>query len=103
MASQPDRSVEHDAVSEPDEASAPRSRLGFALLVLGLLAIIVGVLYILEAANGPGTGPKAFAERRSYDQVKVAIHHAFPVGFAISMAGLGLALYGKRLMTRARP
>ena len=77
-----------------------RHPLAIPLLVIGLIGILVGVIYILEAANGPGTGPKAFAERRSYNQVKTSIHAAFPLGFAISMSGLGLAFLGKRLMGR---
>ena len=63
--------------------------------------IVGAVLWVLEVANGPGTGPKTFAERRSYDQVKVALHGSFPLGFAVAMAGLGLALLGGRLRRAA--
>lgn len=74
-----------------------RKRLGTVLLVLGLVVIVVAVLWVLEVANGPGTGPKTFAERRSYDQVKEALHESFPLGFAVGIGGLGLAMLGARL------
>lgn len=74
-----------------------RQRLGGALIVLGLVVIVGAVLWLAEIANGPGTGPKTFATRRSYDQVKVALHGSFPTAFGIGVGGLGLALYGGRL------
>jgi ABC-type Fe3+ transport system permease subunit len=74
-----------------------RKRLGRALIVLGLVTIVVAVLVVLETANGPGTGPKAFAERRSYDQVKVEVHRTFPYALVAGVLGLGLALAGARL------
>ena len=78
--------------------SAPRGRrLGNALIALGLVTIVVAVVWVLEVANGPGTGPKTFAQRRSYNQVKVAVHKSFPVAFAVGLGGLGLALLGGRL------
>jgi hypothetical protein len=59
--------------------------------------IVVDVLWMLEVGNGPGRGPTTFAERRSYDQVKEALHDVYPIGFVIGLAGLGLALVGGRL------
>ncbi len=78
-----------------------RRKLGFGLIALGLLTIVGAVLYVLEEANGPGTGPKTFAERRSYDMVKESMHETFPSAFAVGVVGLGVALLGGRL-TRAR-
>ena len=76
----------------------PRNRrLGTAFVVIGLVTIVGAVLWILEVANGPGTGPKRFAERRSYNQVKEALHESFPLGFAVGVAGLGLAMLGGRM------
>jgi len=72
-------------------------RLGATLIAIGLATIIAAVLWVLEDANGPGTGPKSFAERRSYDQVKESVHRTFPPAFAIGLAGLGLAVAGARL------
>ena len=84
----------------PSEPTPRRRRLGTALLVIGLVGILWGVFHILEAANGPGTGPKTFAERRSYDMVKKAVHESFLGGFARAMAGLGLMMLGARVRRR---
>jgi len=78
-------------------------RLGIAAIVLGILVIVGSVIWVLEVANGPGTGPKAFAQRRSYDQVKVAVHESFPKGFGVAMVGLGLVWAGRRLVVGSRP
>lgn len=81
----------------------PRRRLGITLVVIGLLTIVVAVITVLEIANGPGSGPKSFAERRSYDQVKVEIHRVFPLAMLAGLAGLGLAIAGSRLAQREPP
>ena len=73
-----------------------RRRLGGVLIGAGLALVLVGVLYLLEAASG-GRRPRSFAERRSYDQVKVDLHAAFPAAAALAAAGLTLALGGARL------
>jgi hypothetical protein len=78
-----------------------RRGLGLGLIALGLALIAGAVLWVLEAANGPGSGPKTFAERRSYDQVKVAVHATFPYALPVGLAGLGLALLGARLRSAA--
>ena len=77
-----------------------RRRLGIALIVVGLSTILGAVLYVVEVANGPGTGPTAFAERRSYDQVKESVHGTFPVALLFGLAGLGLAIGGRALSRR---
>jgi hypothetical protein len=82
--------------------SASRRRLGLALVIGGILTIVVAVIVVLEVANGPGTGPKSFAERRSYDQVKVAVHGSFPLAFLVGLAGLGLTLLGARFIEASR-
>ena len=74
-----------------------RKRLGRALVAAGLVTIVVAVLYVLEAANGPGTGPKSYATRRSYDQVKVDVHRTFPYALVVAVLGLGLAIAGARI------
>jgi len=76
---------------------ASRRRAGRALIAVGLLTIVVAVLFVLEAANGPGTGPKTFAQRRSYDQVKVEVHRTFPYALLAGLAGLGVTIAGARL------
>ena len=75
-----------------------RRRLGFALVAVGLLTIIGAVLYVLEEANGPGTGPKTFAERRSYDMVKKSMHETFPAAFAVGVGGLLVTMLGARVV-----
>jgi hypothetical protein len=80
-----------------------RRRLGIVLVVSGLLTIVIAVVVVLEHANGPGTGPKAFAERRGYDQVKVEVHRVFPYALLAGLAGLGLAMAGSRLARREPP
>jgi hypothetical protein len=72
-----------------------------ALLCSGLIAIVVSVLVVLESANGPGTGPKSFEERRSYDQVKVEVQRTFPLALLGALAGLGLAIVGTRVLESA--
>jgi len=86
------------SVSKPS-----RRQIGIALVVLGLLTIVVAVITVLEYANGPGTGPKSFAERRSYDQVKVEVQRVFPAAFLVGLGGLGLAMWGSRLARREEP
>lgn len=81
-------------VSTPSPA---RRRLGLALVIVGLLTIVVSVIIVLEIANGPGTGPKTFAQRRSYDQVKVDVQRSFPIAVVGGLFGLGLAMLGARL------
>ena len=76
---------------------AHRRVLGRVLIGAGILVIVVDVLWMVDAADGPGTGPKTFAERRSYDQVKEVMHQVYPIGFVIGLAGLGLAIWGGRL------
>src|SRR5262245_53717412 len=81
-------------------SSGTRRRLGIALVVLGLVTIVSSVLVVLEIANGPGTGPKSFAQRRSYDQVKVDVQRSFPIAFLVGVGGLGLTMAGARLARR---
>ena len=75
-------------------------RLPIALMALGFILILFGVIYLLEAANGPGAGPTTFAERRSYNQVKVALHESLPLGGGIALSGLALIMYGNHLRER---
>lgn len=81
---------------------APRRRLGLALVAGGILVIVASVLFVLESANGPGSGPTSFAARRGYDQVKAEVHRVFPYALLTGLAGLGLALYGGRVLERGK-
>ena len=80
----------------------PSRRLGIAFVISGIVTIVVSVIVVLEVANGPGTGPKSFAERRSYDQVKVAVHRSFPIAFLFGLGGLGLTVLGARYLEASR-
>ena len=81
-----------------------KKKFGTGLIVLGLLTIVGAVLWVLEEANGPGLGPPGtFAERRSYNQTKEAVHQSFPLGFAVGIAGLGLAMAGSRIRSGGSP
>jgi hypothetical protein len=77
-----------------------KRRFGQILIGAGLVTIFVAVIYVLEEANGPGTGPKSFAERRGYDQVKESVHQTFPLAFAVGIGGLGLIMLGTRMTRR---
>jgi hypothetical protein len=70
------------------------------LVVVGLVTIVAAVLFVVETANGPGTGPKAFAARRSYDQVKVEVHRTYPYALVAGVLGLALTITGARLAQR---
>lgn len=74
-----------------------RRRLGLALVLLGLLGIVWGVLHVLEAANGPGYGPRTFEDRRSYNQVKEGVHGSFLGGCLRAGIGFALVAAGARL------
>ncbi|MSR63463.1 MAG: hypothetical protein EXS08_13560 [Planctomycetes bacterium] len=81
-------------------SSTARHRLGIALIVFGLLTIVVSVLAVCEIANGPGTGPKTFAQSRGYNQTKVDLQRSFPYGMLGGLAGLGITMFGARLAKR---
>lgn len=88
-------------VEEGGLRHAPSNRgKGRVLVGMGLLIIAASVLYVLEAANGPGPGPTRFKDRRSYNQVKVEVHRTFPTAFAIGLVGLGLAIWGRRILDK---
>jgi len=84
-------------VSVEERPSAGRRRVGFTLIAVGMLTILGAVLWVLDEADGPGTGPKTFAERRSYNTVKESVHETFPIAFCIGLTGLGITMLGSRL------
>lgn len=82
--------------SPRDEPQTPISTPGRALIVLGLLAILTATLTLASA--GYGTQPKRdFAQRRSYNMVKVDVRRAFPFVLVLGLTGLGLVLAGGRM------
>jgi len=92
-----DRAVDDRAGDDrPGPApSAFRRRAGSALVVLGLVAILTGVFHVLNAVGA--AEDRRFENRRSYNQVKEAVHGSFPLGLAIGLGGLGLAMLGARV------
>lgn len=74
-----------------------RRRLGLVLIVLGLCGILWGVFHVLEAAEGPGPSPRTFEQRRSYNQVKEAVHATFLGGCLRAGIGFALIAGGARL------
>jgi hypothetical protein len=77
-----------------------KRRLGQALIVLGLLGILLGVLHVLNAADGAGPSAKRFEDRRSYNQVKRDLHAALFGGCLRAGIGFSLAVVGARLARR---
>jgi len=80
-----------------------RRKLARAMMVFGLVVIVAAVLYVLEEANGPGTGPKTFAQRRSYNQVKESVHATYPLALLIALTGLGITMVGARMQRAPEP
>ena len=56
-----------------------------------------GVLPVLEAARGPGSG-----RRQTYNEVKPRLQRAFPAFLIRGLAGLGVAMVGGRVLAKAR-
>ncbi len=85
-------------MSEPGESARPaiRRRLGTSLVVLGLVAIVWGVLGVANAVQG-GRTRRTFAERVGYDEAKQGLHRSFPGGLVRGLGGLALVFVGTRL------
>jgi hypothetical protein len=84
-----------DAASDTPAADAARRRWSLALIVLGAIAMLAGVLRLSSATVGGRV--RRFEERRTYDQVKRAAHEAWPSSLLISLAGLAATIAGARL------
>lgn len=69
--------------------------------VIGLGVALIALAALHLAAAGYGTRPRRdFAERRSYDMVKPAVHRALPRSALLGTAGLAFVLAGGRLRRR---
>ena len=73
-----------------------RRRASWALTGLGVAAIVGAALWLSSAGYGTRVR-RAFADRRSYDMVKPAVHRALPGVAALGLGGLGLLLAGARM------
>ena len=76
-----------------------KARLGLILLVLGIAVILCGVEYVLLAVDGKLL--YRFAERTTYREAKTVVHRVYPIGFAIALAGLAIAITGGRMRAKA--
>jgi hypothetical protein len=77
-----------------------RERWGWIVTALGLATILWGVLHLTNATVGGRV--HSFQERRTYSQVKVAAHRAFPVTLLLGFAGIGLVFLGGKLRASGR-
>ena len=77
-----------------------RERRGLAVMALGFLLILAGVLHLTIATVGGRV--RRFEDRRTYNQVKVAAHAAYPLTLALGLAGIGVVYLGNRLRASGR-
>lgn len=70
------------------------------MTLLGLAVILWGVLHFTSATVGGRV--HEFKERRTYGEVKLAAHRAFPVTLLLGFAGLALVLLGGKLRAASR-
>ena len=80
--------------------TSKRERQGLAVMALGFLLILVGVLHLTIATVGGRV--RRFEDRRTYNQVKVAAHEAYPLTLALGLAGIGVVFLGNRLRASGR-
>jgi len=71
-------------------------RWGWALGACGVLLIVVAALMLASAGYGTRVR-REFADRRSYDMVKPAVHRALPRVALTAALGVGLSIAGSRL------
>jgi len=82
----------------PDaKRNSPHTKVGALLIALGIAGILWGVFHILDAAQGPDS-----TRRSTYDEVKPRLQRAFPGALVRSLAGLGVAMIGGRVLAKGR-
>jgi hypothetical protein len=77
-----------------------RERWGWIITILGFVVILAGVFHLTGATVGGRVHD--FKERRTYTEVKLAAHRAFPVTVLLGFAGMGLVYLGGRLRFSGR-
>lgn len=81
----------------PQPAAKPRQiAVGRSLIALGILGIILATLHLANAGYGSSV-KRGFANRRTYDMVKPAVHEAMPRTTLLGLGGLLLVVVGARL------
>jgi len=81
-------------------SATPRARWGWAVTGVGFAVILWGVLHLTSATVGGRI--HEFKERRTYGEVKLAAHRAFPVTLLLGFTGLALVILGGRLRAAGR-
>lgn len=81
-------------------AMSARERWGWIATILGFVVILAGVLHLTSATVGGRV--HEFKERRTYNEVKLAAHRAFPVTVLLGFAGMGLVFLGGKLRASGR-
>jgi hypothetical protein len=76
---------------------SPHTKAGALLIALGIAGILWGVFHVLDAARGSDP-----TRRSTYDEVKPRLQRAFPGGLVRSLAGLGVAMIGGRVLAKGR-
>jgi len=66
-------------------------------MAVGLAGVLWGVFHVLGATSQAG---RTFAERRGYNEVKMAVHERFPGALLRAFGGLALAIVGHRVAQR---
>lgn len=77
-----------------------RERQGLAVMAVGFILILAGVLHLTSATVGGRV--QRFEDRRTYNQVKTAAHEAFPLTLALGLAGIVVVFLGNRLRVSGR-
>jgi len=77
-----------------------RERWGWVTTVLGFVVILTGVFHLTNATVGGRV--HEFKDRRTYNEVKLAAHRAFPVTVLLGLAGMGIVYLGGKLRASGR-
>jgi len=77
-----------------------KERRGLLVMGLGFVLILAGVLHLTIATVGGHV--QRFEDRRTYNQVKIAAHEAYPLTLALGPAGIGVVYLGNRLRASGR-
>jgi hypothetical protein len=96
----PERRAKGSGLTGAIARMSGRERWGWIVTGLGFVVILWGVLHLTSATIG---GPiHEFKDRRTYNEVKIAAHRAFPVTLLLGFTGMGLVALGGRLRASGR-
>jgi hypothetical protein len=89
----------NSAPAHGDPSAERRARIGLALILLGIAGILWGVFHVLGAQPRPAQ--LDFAHRVTDHQARSAVHESFLGGLVRALAGLGVAMLGGRMRSKA--